>query len=487
MDLDADDKSLLHQLKEYRGLRGYLPFASFVSHSDIIDGFVTDEEALEVLLHQSPSAGGSTQESAVHSTGGAGTQQATGSGGGGGGSQASHHQHKAAGDQGRIKVVRFLLLGELYASDNASDIGKCIHLDPDGLFLWISHHHHHPGVDHRGENGDDDVPMMHAENDEGEAGDAISIQPPKSIRSQERQQGFDTSSAGGSLMYKHDIAGGPALLVPSALLQQQTQSEAVRSATGIPSSPAATASAARESPLMASMMHPPSSIANGAPDKSSAVASLLQSLVAPSVEQAQPMSAYGAATFQQHLPHSSLFAAPGAPPDTAVLPPPPGFGQHPALPSAAAPDSPHLPDPGCARGRPSSLTALPGFQAQSLAAPSAAPSSMFQQPKQHRSSTLLQSLHLRSGEGDPRTVETANPFATYSLPDSDAALNAMAPSNGIGGGTSQAHTVNENMDVSFLDAGNSGDGASLLGSGLLSSLLSDDSPQKPSTKNPFAP
>ena len=387
--MNTNDSAIdYNDLKEYRSLRGFAPFASFVK-TDTSNGMVSATEALQLL--QSSSGVGATQESAL-------TAQSSRT-------NASSKQSTKQADQGRIKIARFLAVGRqlVQHAEVSMDI-------IDGQYTFgarkeqssrQSSQENEPfGEDEE----DNDVPMM------------------------------DSPEKNETLVYQENKAGGPALLVPGMLLQEQTN---------VPSRKDLTAEA-KEHPR-AMRLDP--------------------TLASPSrTGDADPMD-----IVQQELPEQpQTFAETSADTDSPVIAPPPGFG----APSMAASRTPALTTPQIQLGHEQNLAPSTGHMYSSNA----------------QGSTLLESFHLYGA--DASAVPSANPFITQYKPPSRVAGMSSTSENDPFLSTAFSSTVPNVMlsnDHSlWMEDALHPDGTSLLDSGLLNSLWSDESTQKTRTNNPFA-
>lgn len=363
--------------KEYRTLRGFGPL---VFLPGLEKGYVSDAEAVEFLTSQDKT-----------------TQESSGRMASGSASVPSSSNIQA--DQSRVKVLRFLRLGEQLAKDTTTEHGKRVQRLSDGHFSWLQ------------EDGDE----VDAAMDEDDGG----FVP---MDEEEYEPAVQNIAPGGEalqskvLEYKEPESGGPALLVPGALLQKQIN------------------------------VPPPAEYSDSTDKKPGATAGLGMMLENNTVAAAvgAPLRFDGSPAFMSDSPFAPTPSA-AQPSPVAPVMPPPGFGTN--MGALSAP-SPTAPVGLFANER------LPGY-------PSAAVSS---------NATLLESLHFLDN-GQSLNMQTANPFATNQLPP----FGAPAPSGGLFG---------NNDDMLLLQGAFRADGASLLDSGLMSSLLSDESPQK--TKNPFA-
>jgi len=224
------DASKLDDLKEYRELRGFTPFESFIRQDGIVEstGFLDNHEALDAMVRSAPAAAipSSQQESSSNRMTMTSQESSVGT---------IHSSGSAinAPEQGRIKVARFLLLGDRLLSDTSSELGRCIvHRDGDDRFVWIPNNgNRQTGVFDESEFEQNPFAM---DDDDGNDGEAAA--DPFSMQADENSKPAAASAtdSGGntSFVYKQDASSGAALLVPSALLQQQQQLSAVAVPSG---------------------------------------------------------------------------------------------------------------------------------------------------------------------------------------------------------------------------------------------------------------
>lgn len=173
-------------LKEYLELRGFLPFATFTAGiSDC--GRLSDEDAVKELSARRKGKD-KIHESASTLTSGASIQSSN-----------------ENGDQNRIKVVRFLALGQKWANDCESDFAQRIHFDEEGkLYSFVDSENADDEDDHMVLSNEDDV-------DHATGGSDNEISPPL----------LEPTNA--PVVYHKSSDGGPELLLPSYLLEQNRQ------------------------------------------------------------------------------------------------------------------------------------------------------------------------------------------------------------------------------------------------------------------------
>jgi len=177
-------------LKEYKNLIGYAPFQAFLNDNMAVnrqDGYASVEEAADVLeLHLS-----STQESS-NMTQQSSTQDST-----------VGHAH-ASSEEYKIKVARFLAFGDRVAEDKNQDGFK---RTPGGSYAWKDE-----SANMEIDNEDDDYPMMETENNgENDTQPAVTATATTTT----------TNGVDGDVLEYKSKEGGPALLVPGALLQKR--------------------------------------------------------------------------------------------------------------------------------------------------------------------------------------------------------------------------------------------------------------------------
>ena len=172
-----------HALKEYLELRGFLPFATFVAGISP-SGRLSDEDAVRELSMRRKGKG-RTQESASTLTSGASVQ-----------STADN------ADQNRIKVFRLHALGEKWAGDQDSVFARLIQFDErNNTYLFV-------GPDDDDNGGDVNMVLCNEDEVESCTNDLKNVSPPDPMES---------SSA--PVVYHKSSDGGPALLLPSYLVE----------------------------------------------------------------------------------------------------------------------------------------------------------------------------------------------------------------------------------------------------------------------------
>lgn len=233
------------ELKEFLALRGFGPF-SFISPCK--GGFLPEEEALEALM--SPAE----KKDKSNETASTGTTSVNSS---------------ASTDQGRLKLSRIMQLGEKMAADTESTVGRFIEKDNEGKFRWADTE----------EDSDSALPMeVEADEEEDDV-----------------------------LMYKTGSNGGPALLVPGTLLQQEDEDDAMQ----LPSTTPKKSSVSPES----------------LPVFDNKAVNLERDMHRPFPEPTDVTvdSGTGTTAFTT-LPNAGARLPPGLQSSARVLPPPPGFG-----------------------------------------------------------------------------------------------------------------------------------------------------------------
>lgn len=483
-DSMEQQKALLScSFREYENLRGYTPFAALCNRGAnqvlLSTGFVSDVEGVRVLGLESTAVQDvsarvplSQQESvALHSTtsnmSSSSSQQSTG---------ANDH------NQGRIKVARFLDLGRKLANTNSDDnddngnsdnnrLQKYIFFKKDGKTLeWIE--------------SEDDIIMS----DQGSSDDPIpmdedvvaTVEETKefSVSADADQQ--ENKNKSETLTYRQ-VGAGPPLLVPGALLQGLAN---VDKNTGTPSLGALGPSAQdRQGPT-----NPENNLE--APGTARNLQTLNASLATDTI------------SAKDDDPYMSKSATSADKP-MVQAPPPPGFGPPPGFAARRDDNNIEHSDAGHA-------SVLAGAQQQN---PTVVATDLFpnfqQQTRQSSSQQFLPSNYplkapvptigdsLDMFAGNSSTMQTSNPFAFTSSVVGVSAGSTPSPAlfgenmtkSRLFGVYSQ--TVRE--DTSFLGGVNDNagsDGATLLGSGLLDSLMGDGNNNNGSsirkTNNPFA-
>lgn len=417
-----DDDDGTQDLKEYRCLRGFSPFASFLP--PLQHGFLHNAEAIKALELRKNEDDKSTAQDGRSTASGRGSashasmtvDSAIPSSSVG--ISSNNKDTHGLNEQGRIKVARMLTVAERLASDNQSELGKCIH-KRNGIFAWVD------AQDYSSADENGDAIMMDYEHDginhNVDFDDNEVIPPPI-------QPPLD-------LVYQPDSSGGPALLVPGALLQT-TKASALSDAAG------ATCKGLPSDTLMADMPPLLTNIASPPPQPARLPA------VKPTID-----------TLQQQQQPSTIAALS---PSVSVLPPP-GFGHPSSLSTPFVAAATPAPPVGL------TLPGLDGFAAAPLAGSGFV-------PVQQSSASVLDSLHLFGG---PSSFQTSNPFVPH-IPSRD---DPFARGSGNHDGM-DIFTSTWGREQSLFQDAISSDGSNLLDSGLLSSLLTDESPTK--SRNPFA-
>jgi hypothetical protein len=409
---DDDDASPQEQLKEYQLLRGFSPFQSFLKPIQE-DGLVSDAEAAEVLelmrQRKSGGGGGGTQESGT----GRATSQDSSMVGNSGKLRSSLSEH-------RCKVVCFLALKERLIATLAS----CVRESTDGLewFDGQSEEEDEEAYDNGGS-------AAFAMEDDGVADDK-----PESVK--------PAGTGEVALHYEQARGGGPALLVPGALVRatESAPEQTDRKRKMPPPSTRVSASvdqgrAVQELEEPGGLHHFPGTIPGTVTDQQNADVATM-SAMPPQAAQLQMASSIPTLVVEK-TPIVTAEKATAAP--QRIVQPPPGFGQQ---------EEPRHPP--------------------SIGQNFDAPLQTFNAPRSSHVPTLMDSFGWCGG--DPESLKTANPFATDLLPTIPGRSGSQMARN------SDSFAEDEAVGL---------DGTKLLDSSLLNSLLMDDSPRK-TTKNPFA-
>jgi hypothetical protein len=369
-------------------------------------------------------------------------------------------------ESNRLKIVRFLRFGNELAKDCTAPSLRGLNRADDGRFVYDARKM-------RDEPDPSPVPMdMDLSCDDG--GDDVTMGFEGESELQKGEPNGQESS--NVLVYKQGKAGGPALLVPAALLQPQQPNN--RSASSmIPLHPTTVAADPKVSPPIATgvnlgSLHDQNSIpSTGVADF--AKLEMKPTLVGHSMDShfSTERETPGSRPSEADLRHLSAVAqsAATAPSGHDVSPaavlPPPGFGSL----VAAVPNAVLQPQflekgPPTAHAAPTFLGAPVGYGANPIP-----------------SITLLETPSFLFGP--PGAVKTRNPFVPshYHLPPSGL---AEAFPTTFGGPTPSG----DELWMEDMLGGDDYEGTSLLDSGLLNSMLNDGtSPQKTApTKNPFA-
>lgn len=409
LDFPSDDDDYgdgSKQLKEYQELRGFAPFEAFLKDGSITDAGYLSDAATAELLEVDNGGNNSTQESSTRSN-----------------SQVTNLS--SSEDAAHAKLRRFVgLRPKLLALSSSSLFGSCmirIRANPLNNSLELVIDADVRMQDYDDDDGGDEIAHMSDSNDR----EAVVMDDDIDI--DDKHDDFDIDDKHDDvLVYKQNEAGGPALLVPGALLQSRASEPAVN-LTGV---------------------------ATGSELPVNTAATLLQQEQSIGNEQmpyVQPSSYSFNGLMNQQDPVGVPLVG------FAVLPPP-GFGQQQQQhhqESVSMLQGGHLPS----LSAPPSVALAPGYF-QNLGFADTAMTT--------RIPTIGESYHLFGG---PSALQTANPFATDSMPSFGIGSFAVPPRDG---------DFLPNQDAMGLN------GTTLLDSGLLSTLLMDDSPRKAPTKNPFA-
>jgi hypothetical protein len=407
LEEDCSDEARANKyvLKEYQNLKGYKPFEGFIQPASA-SGYLEDPTQVARILQATQSAAATANSNSQGSSSAlAATQESSAAGTSG-----------SNADQCRAKIVRFLNLGRRFArSDEFASRLERMH---DGQFEWF-------GNAQDEDNMDQDV---FNENDQDDYDLAAEKRDPMEEEESKRQSDV--------LIFKQGAGGGPALLVPGALLQ------------GVDISTTDNIGLGSNSPFnhMASVTDQVMDIV----PESNIFHHVLAAPVAPIAPLASPAPAVppgmtnGADNLQSPMVN--------LPPPASLLPPP-GFGGSPVGFPLSAPAAPQMP---------------PGFQMNN---PSESSTHATRSVP-----TLGESLHLFGGSS---AMQTANPFAT----------SALFGDNGGGNdnflGTFAKYPASGHDSIFGQDDSMGADGTALLDSSLLTSLWMDESASR-KTKNPFA-
>ena len=364
-------------------------------------GLLSEEEALQELLQQHATIVGPPKDGQkINETASTGATSTSGA---------------AVADQRRLKVVQLLQLAETIAHKADGEVGKCIGKTVNGDFVWL-------GPSDNDSIADNNNMMEAADEDETREG----FEPMHVDSDREEQNEAPTGAIPEDvLVYKKGPGGGPALLVPNLLLQQNVTEEAQVEAREPPQNmdvdptTATFGKSATPDPLPVFVASP----VNRQPTETP--------LVVPHPKD-PPVVPAGAPAFTSvagvTLPPPGL----GPSNNNGLVSPPPGFGSvvttHPAPPT-----------------QPTQLSTNLGLD---------------------RPETIGEALRLY---GSQMHTQTANPFVT--------------PPAGLTGAFPYAAPANNSTTNLFGDDAMSTETA-LLDSGLLKSLWMDDPKSKSS--NPFA-
>jgi hypothetical protein len=417
LEEDSSDETRANKyvLKEYQNLKGYKPFEGFIQPASA-SGYLEDPAQVARILEATQGA----------STAANNTSQGSSS------VLAATQDSSAAGtsgsnlDQCRAKIVRFLNLGRRLA--RSDEFASRLQRMDDGQFEWFGNAQDEDDMDQ-------DVAVFN-ENDQDDYDLAAENRDPMDEEK--------TNGQSDVLVFKQGAGGGPALLVPGALLQGvdiSTTNNIGLGSNRVFNSMASVTDQTMDIVPDLNIVHPMLTFPtpDGQADPLVPVAPLASST--PAVP---PGMTNGVADPQSPMVN--------LPPPASLLPPP-GFGGAPVELPMSAPVAPQMP---------------PGFQTNYPSGSSTNTTSGIP--------TLGESLHLFGGSS---AMQTANPFATSALFGDNSGGNA----NFLG---SFANYPASGHDSIFgQDDGMGVDGAALLDSSLLTSLWMDESASR-KTKNPFA-
>jgi hypothetical protein len=392
-DDDDNESSILTsmgKLKSLVELRGFGPFASFLPKAIDNDGYLSPAQACETLQSET-SSGKSAATGRISETASTTT---------------SHSTTENNKDTGRLKMMGLVHLADQLVEDTDGLVGRRIVRERDtGTLVWK------------------DMEGLQNDSNYDDDGAAIPMDEDSPVDRGQAEATVEMEEE-NVLEYKAGADGGPALLVPTMLLQKEITHEVVK-ATSPPTVQKSPANSEASENLL--------------PVFDATPVNLHETTVPLSVPQPTDPAAVAAPAFHSVTAGIRL-PPPGMEPVTTNLPPPPGFGQPApvartadALPSVMLGQS-HLPTPT-------------------------------QQPE-----TLGEAMRLY---GQQLQQQTSNPFANPLPPTATGfteafpySASAPAPSD-FWGSTSDPSA-----------------GVSLLDSGLLKSLWTGDSSSK--SRNPFA-
>jgi hypothetical protein len=415
LEEDSSDETRANKyiLKEYQNLKGYKPFEGFIQPASA-SGYLEDPAQVARILEATQAATAAANNSSQGSSSVlAATQDSSAAGTSG-----------SNADQCRAKIIRFLNLGRRLArSDEFASRLERMH---DGEFEWF-------GSAHDEDHMDQDVAVFN-ENDQDDYDLAAENRDPMDENKPKAQSDV--------LVFKQGAGGGPALLVPGALLQGvdiPTTNNIGLGSNSVFNSIASVTDQAMDIVPESNVVHPVLAFPTPAGQADPLVAPLAS--FTPAVP---PGMTNGAADPQSPMVN--------LPPPASLLPPP-GFGGAPVEFPMSVPVAPQMP---------------PGFQANYPSGSSTSTTSGIP--------TLGESLHLFGGSS---AMQTANPFAT----------SALFGDNGGGNdnflGSFANYPASGHDSIFGQDDGMGADGAGLLDSSLLTSLWMDESASR-KTKNPFA-
>jgi Telomerase activating protein Est1/Est1 DNA/RNA binding domain len=434
---DANASSARFLPAEYLSLRGYTPFASFIPQGKG-SGFLSPRHAVQVLREEKASAASAppTQDTAP---------QAAVGGAASGAGKASHESN-------RIKLVsRFWMVGrELASDDGSSETLRGFQRSRDGRFAYEATTYENLQPMNRADEPNKMVEDSGDKDDDG--GDTLNVLMDDDPVVVEDKQAAMAENSDGVLVYKAGSVGGPALLVPGALLANAASVEDTIVAPSVP-------------PFATTPLPPPAPTGMAGVD--------LGWLNGPNPQVPIGMIATTRTSEAMEVDRANVFEslAPPLPQPPAVL------GDHflGAI-AASAMTAPSMND----AAQPSTVLPPPGFGtlARSFALYDA------QQPTQPRQEL---SILEASGQLFGALPHTANPFVTMPPPTSYP-FPPQSPQ-----GFAASHPAHSMFPYHSNDAlwmaqdvlgGDETYETSLLDSGLLNSLLNDDAAA--TTKNPFA-
>ena len=417
LEEDSSDETRANKyvLKEYQNLKGYKPFEGFIQPASA-SGYLEDPAQVARILQASQGAAAAAN---INSQGSSSVLAATQDSSAAGTSGSNF-------DQCRAKIVRFLNLGRRLA--RSDEFASRLQRMDDGQFEWFGNAQDEDAMDQ-------DVAVFN-ENDQDDYDLATENRDPMD---EEKPNGQSDV-----LVFKRGEGGGPALLVPGALLQGvgiSTTNNIGLGSNSVFNSMASVTDQAMDIVPEPNTVHPVLTFPTPAGQADPLVTFAPLASSTPAVP---PGMTNGAADPQSPMVN--------LPPPASLLPPP-GFGGAPVEFPISVPVAPQMP---------------PGFQTNYPSGSSTNTTSDIP--------TLGESLHLFGGSS---AMQTANPFTNSALFGDNGGGNA----NFLG---SFANYPASGHDSIFgQDDGMGADGAALLDSSLLTIMWMDEKASR-KTKNPFA-